>query len=254
MSPGPRPAMIEISHLHLKTPIICACVNHGYASGPLMRNFVQSIYRIGRGEHLLLAALDDGAFSILKTLHGSVLRWNATSLPTPTEESILFRKFGWKAIVFSKIALVRELAEQNVDILFSDVDVIFIEDPLPLLLQLNVDDFAFQSDVSHGGNWREPSTLCSGLYFARPTQAVQKTLSLTASDLEHFAGDQPFLRHRLGNLKTARYLMLDPEFFPNGNVWAKSPPDNPVAIHFNYIVGEHKKADAMKRAGLWLLD
>ncbi len=238
---------------NFEIPIIATCVNHGYAASGLVENWALSLARLGLEKHVLIVALDDGAAKLTKNMPGSTLRWNAENLPVPSRDSLLFRREGWKPVVFSKVACVGMLLEAGYPVLFSDADVVFLRNPLTWFPDEHLTDFAFQSDSDSEVNSHCPSLLCSGLYFALPTQAAIETLNYSESDLNAHGGEQDFFRHRLAADRSARCTMLPLELFPNGAYWQKYSPSDPVAVHTNWVVGDADKIALLRRTGLWLL-
>jgi hypothetical protein len=237
----------------IKTPIICTCVNGGYIASGLVENWVRSLIRCGLGAHVLIVALDDEAAEAVATLPVRCLRWNAEDLDPPSRQSLAYRTEGWKQIVFSKVMFVRLLLATDRDVLFSDSDVVFLQNPLPHLCGLPRTDFLFQSDAAASDQSLDPHVLCSGLYFARPTARAIEALRCDRKICEPWKGDQDFFRARLADQKIATCAILDRELFPNGALWKKKPPSRPIAVHFNWTIGARTKAAEMRAAGLWLL-
>lgn len=236
----------------IAAPVIVTCVNHGYAASGLLENWALSLARLGLQKHVLIAALDDAAASLAARLPGTTLRWNAADLRAPSRTALRFREKGWKPVVFSKVSLVRVLLEAGCPVLFSDADVVFLRDPRPWFPGEETADFAVQSDAPADAAGNAPDTLCSGLYYAHPTRDAIRTLRFTAADLRASRGEQEFLRRQLAVRRTARCLMLPRDLFPNGALWQQLPPNDPVAVHANWVVGVAEKIALLRRTGLWL--
>lgn len=234
-------------------PVIATCVNHGFAASGLVENWALSLARLGLEKHVLIVALDDHAAELTKNMPGTTLRWNAANLPAPSSDSLLFRREGWKSVVFSKVSCVSMLLGAGYPVLFSDADVVFLRDPLPWFPDEHLADFAFQSDTSSEVDSKSPTLLCSGLYFALPTPAAIETLNYGEDDLNAHGGEQDFLRRRLASDHSARCTMLPLELFPNGAYWQERSPSDPVAVHANWVVGDANKIALLRRTGLWLL-
>jgi hypothetical protein len=226
---------------NLPSHVIATCVNGGYAKCGLLENWAQSLQRLGLERQVVIAALDDEADAVARELPGFVLRFETEETPKPVTVALRYRKEGWKPVVFSKLALVRQLLQSGRHVLFSDSDVVFRRNPLQWFPGEGKADFAAQSDAPANSKSDTPGSLCSGLYFAHPTREAMETLRFTTGDLERHGGDQDFLRKRLGQERMARCLMLPRELFPNGNVWKNTPPPDPVAVHFNWVEGVEAK-------------
>jgi hypothetical protein len=237
----------------IEKPIICTCVNGGYAKAGLVENWTRSLLRCGLGKHALIVALDDDAAHAVSRLPVHCLRWNTDQLELPSRMPIAYRTAGWKQIVFSKVMLVRALLSGTHDVLFSDADIVFLQNPLPFICSLPKTDFHFQSDAVASDPRLDARVLCSGFYFARPTEKAIEALQDESRMYANWKGDQDFLRFRLGDQKVASCTILDRQLFPNGDLWKKKPPARPMAVHFNWTIGAETKVAAMKASGLWLL-
>lgn len=195
-------------------------------------------------------------------------------------------KFGSAAFVETsrrKSLLVLKVLRLGYSVLFSDVDVVWIKDPIPYLTPHQF-DFVMQSDRHHSDlDAALNYNLNSGFYLARSSarsvtalkaiakyaeairRSEQKAFNyvLCGAFKDHHAG--PGLRvgaqectyRKVG----ATVLALPLDSFPNGSdedIWEsrKTPfttayPEV-VAVHANYVEGLAKKVERIKRIGFWL--
>ncbi len=238
----------------LPQTIVVTCVNGGYAQSGMLRNWVGYLTALGLQDSVLVGALDDRAEEIASALSCQSMRFEGHPSHRLAKESLVYRRAGWKPVVFSKLSFVRRLLETGRHVLFSDADVVFLKNPLPFFPGENRADFAAQSDALDDASGDAPRSLCSGLYYAHPTREAIEALSFTPEDLEQHGGDQDYLRKKLGIERAARCSMLPRNLFPNGHLWKHRPPSDPVAVHFNWIEGVEAKRKWMEDCGMWCLD
>ena len=239
---------------NLPLQVVVTFVNAGYAKSGMLANWVHSLTALGLEEHLLIATLDEESEAVARQLPGTVVRFNADECPNPTTEAIPYKAEGWVPLMFSKVSLVRHLLQEGKHVLYSDVDVVFRRNPLGFFPGEATADFAAQCDARADMPTGKPQRLCAGLYLAHPTPKAIKALTFTPEEMVGMPGDQSFMRKRLGREKVARCVILPRSLFPNGSMWRKNPPPDPVAVHFNWIVGVEPKVEWMKRSGMWVVE
>ena len=236
----------------LPSPAIAVCVNAGYLSSGIFDNWLASVYRLNLRSRIIVGALDRFTFERVSALGIRCILWEGGPLGETSFEAIQYRTEGWKPIVFSKVSFVREILLAGRDVLFSDSDVVFLRDPFPVLAKLPTLDFLIQSDARFSVKNADLSTLCSGFYFVRSTPSSIGVLSTNDSECLEWGGDQDMFRSRIFKQGLASARLLPRQLFPNGSLWLNAPPDDPVAVHFNWLVGTRDKIKAMKATGVWL--
>ena len=160
----------------------------------------------------------------------------------------------WASITSYKIyAIHNELVKGN-DVIFTDGDIVFDQDPIQYLVDnIGDNDLLIQND-----NQDIPSrAMCSGFFYMKSNE---KTINITDFDticknIDSFSNDQQYLRRFEKQLKVA-YLDLD--LFPNGKYYRENIGNSqirikPYIIHFNYDVSE-QKIKRMKMFGKWYID
>jgi hypothetical protein len=217
----------------------------------MLANWVNSLKRLALEKHILLVCLDDESHRMACAQHVRTLRWNAEMLPSPQCGAAIYRKDGWKPIVFTKLVGVRELLQAGFQVIFSDLDVVFLRNPLPYFEHADF-EFSFQSDAPAHLAGLAPEFLCSGFYHVRPTVNAIETLRFELEDYERWGGDQDFLRNRMTQNRLSTFRMLPRELFPNGALWQSAPPEEPFVVHFNWLIGVDAKVASMQESGLWL--
>lgn len=226
--------------------VILACVNYGYVASGIVENWAISIARVGLGDQVLIVTLDDRAQAVLNSRGLPACRWNSGLIQNPSEEHV----------TFSKLQLVHEALRLEKDVLFSDADIVFKENPLPLLRSLAA-PVAVQSDVPVAGSrdddWSK-GTLCSGFFLARSCEETIRIFDGNRDDVERFERDQLLLHHRLIVEREAATVILPRQLFPNGSYWREKRPVDPYAIHYNWCRGLDRKIQWMKEDGNWQID
>ena len=155
-----------------------------------------------------------------------------------------------------KIDLLRQFCLQpELDwSLYLDGDIVVKRDPWPELLDLSGNLF-FQCDCGNGQNHTGCGNICSGVIATRHVSPSQSTLydfnqALWKASLEQ---DQPYIAARLEQTQTP-FVTLSRPLFGNGHWQQKGAwkEDDWVLLHYNYRMGDNKKA-AMRASGHWLL-
>ncbi|KAK2145613.1 hypothetical protein LSH36_669g04027 [Paralvinella palmiformis] len=154
-----------------------------------------------------------------------------------------------------KTKIILEGLKLGLNVLITDVDIVFQKNPLSSFTCQNC-DIEITSDVSEGN---------SGFYFARPTEA--------AIELHEKAWNVSFTNPKLSNQKaivrTIKEMQqkkkisvknLSPSQYPNGYVYFEQGKrmfkgDNPcsecIIVHNNWIVSGAAKIYRFKEYGLW---
>lgn len=270
-----------------KKLIVCVAVN--YAFRRLALNFVCNLKRLKITNYLVLA-MDLAVYQYLSSRDVNVffykLQPHRRLLSTEEEGVDHPAKFGSISFVETsrrKSMLVLKVVRLGYSVVFSDVDVVWVQNPIPELLRQDY-DFVIQSDRSHADRDAALNyNLNSGFYLVRSSirtltalnailkyavairRSEQKAFNyvLCGAFKDHHAG--PGLR--IGSNEctysksgaTATALSL--ESFPNGSdaeLWtnssasfAKTHP-GVIAVHANYVEGRFEKVERIRRIGFWL--
>lgn len=176
-----------------------------------------------------------------------------------------FTEISWKKVFF-----IRQLIEVHAHVVYADLDVSWIRNPLPYLIQVaRVYPIAIQTE----GLPRFPPALCWG--FASFTQSKRTTAFLDALIEFHSAqlgsddvdDDQVAAQHLIENdITWLRDICPLPEMlFPNGLGYRNllnsgASPCRiegelmPFVFHANWTVGIEDKRKLLTGTGTWLLD
>ena len=181
------------------------------------------------------------------------------SLETVRLESSIFDKKNifqsWRSknfnkLMFIKLSIIHENLKTSDQVLYSDGDVVFLQNPLEKLKLETKSDIVAQFDFNPD---KDVNTLCAGFMLVNSNQ---KTLDLfnpknvpgELLDRHYYFDDQKYINERISELN---YKFLDIKGYPNGAYFYKNFEKlSPKIIHFNYLVGEAKKIK-MKEMGYW---
>lgn len=287
---------------HQKLVIIIA-VN--YAFRKLALNFVCNLKRLHLSNYLILA-MDHAVYQYLAARATNVFFYDPSSsssinthntahrrllqhpgIPPDVHGNIEGDSFGTAAFLETsrrKSILVLKVLRLGYAVLFSDVDVVWIRNPIPQLLQHNRYDFVLQSDRAHiDSDTALNYNVNSGFYLVRSSQSAitamqaiikysqairrseQKAFNyvLCGAFKDHHAGPGTRIGAEQCNYRkvgaTAKLLPLD--MFPNGSndaLWQNRSDafertfPSVVAVHANYIEGCARKVQRIKTTGYWL--
>ncbi|OVA20799.1 Reticulon [Macleaya cordata] len=191
--------------------------------------------------------------------------------------------FGTKcfqSVTKVKSRLVLQMLKMGYNVLLSDVDVYWFENPLPYLRSFGPAVLVAQSDeYNETGPINMPRRLNSGFYFAR---SDAETIAAIEKVVKHAStsplSEQPSFydmlcgeggRNRVGDdrcLEPETNLtvhFLDRNLFPNGayqglwekaNVKAACKKKGCIILHNNWISGRKKKLERQVLSGLWVYD
>lgn len=239
---------------NLNSPTILACVNAGYVKSGLVENWYRSLERIDLHKKVIVFGLDEWAVQNLSSVGIPALLWDDHQFASIDTDALEYRTGAWRSIVFAKLELVRQVLLSGIDVLFSDVDIVFLRDPLPFLFRSRR-SFWIQSDNSVSMKERHPTKgghVCSGFYYAKPCQGNINGIAIDHKDTMRYEGEQDFLRDQIiaGKLDVS---ILPLRRFPNGRCWYSGGAHRPYIVHFNWIRGVEAKISRMKECGLWFI-
>mmetsp|Transcript_3085 Transcript_3085/g.9406 ORF Transcript_3085/g.9406 Transcript_3085/m.9406 type:complete len:355 (-) Transcript_3085:2801-3865(-) len=253
--------------------------NYGYRD--LAMNMVCSLKHLGLSDYVLLS-LDDKmhAFATKRGVSSVLLHSNHTKsvelLEHLPEEAAQFGSKEFVRVSLTKTAVVLSLLKRNFYVLFIDVDVALLQDPLPHFAAQSesivaTSDIRFGKDDSRKLNQR----VNSGLFLAKPQRQVIEAFEQIArigaqnnrSQQKAFnwvlCGQYGGIARGRGKLQGNRHCLwqgrkgsvstkvLSLKQFPNGSGW---PTAKAVCVHQNFKQGVQEKIDAMKEMKSWYYD
>jgi hypothetical protein len=274
---------LEMNQKVMNSTVLILSANMGYAD--MTFNFLCRLAKISKTFKYVVIAQDTSFYDFLQShkipsISGSLIH------PISTQNAENFRTTGFNAISIAKMIAVRVVLELGYNVLFSDVDIAWNENPVPFL-PADV-DLAIQSNS--GTNVfplnHEPNT---GFYFLRSNDRSMALLDDTIDrarkdpsidDQTHFGNalrdwrvskkaifimegmTAPWAYH---GYRPFTFRLLRPYCFQSGQVASASyaqkvePPQdgkeqNIILVHANYMVGHDTKVNFLKSHGLWNLN
>ncbi|XP_071477387.1 uncharacterized protein [Diadema antillarum] len=236
-------------------PVILASTNSAFLD--FTDNWLESLKRCGISSGITLVAEDHSAYYYLNNRTDIDLDVLLTDEAESPSEKLLFDSPEYKRLVNKRPSYVLRLLENGHDVLFSDVDIVWLKNPLPY--------FDDKHDVWLQEDQHDPPVYCAGFTLYRSTPWGIKLVKEWVKEL----GRHPTLPDQrvLNNLlKKDRYqqglkrAVMDPTLFPNGNLFfdpkwrAANSGVETVMVHNNWIIGHDLKVERFKQEGLWYLD
>jgi hypothetical protein len=253
-------AMLK-SH-HRKRLVLIMTLNRGHMD--LLLNWVASCdhHAIEVRSWTVIFALDTVSAAQLEQL-GFTVYCDPESYGSPPQEAAeCFGDRTFMRLMFPKTAVVQDILEAGYDVLFQDVDLVWIKDPARLLQHRSrrFPDAQFMYD---GPNIRyAPVHANSGFFILRNTGPGRRFWSLVFDNFDkilYYRSQQVVVNIVLNN-QVFRGLQLDilsEELFANGHLFtwndmSRLPPD-PWVIHASWTTNIEHKITKLKLAGHWYL-
>ena len=237
-----------------KGEIILVSTDYGYIQMAL-NLYLTSLQKLNLTNYLFITSDNDAA---------AVLEQNGIAHFKIAEDKEGKKASNYGSTAFKrkthiKTKIVHEALVSGFTVLFTDVDIVFLQDPFPYL-KYSTYDIQMQSDTKAGGN--------SGFYLAMPSRAA---ISLHRVALETAArrpelSNQNVLNRVIRQMvkqDTLKIKMLSVDQFPNGNTYfqhghrmffGENPCKDCVTIHNNFIVSGAAKIYRFKEHLLWMVD
>eukprot|EP00189_Rhodosorus_marinus_P003588 CAMPEP_0113969372 /NCGR_PEP_ID=MMETSP0011_2-20120614/10268_1 /TAXON_ID=101924 /ORGANISM="Rhodosorus marinus" /LENGTH=340 /DNA_ID=CAMNT_0000982997 /DNA_START=14 /DNA_END=1033 /DNA_ORIENTATION=- /assembly_acc=CAM_ASM_000156 len=253
--------------------VVVLVANYGYREFAM--NTICSLRNVGLHDNLLIS-LDEEMHSYARKRSVPSVLFSTDKSKADIHFSSDAADFGSKDFVIlsqTKTAAVLSVLKRKVPVLFVDLDVTLLKNPLPIMKTFN-EDLVVTSDIKHGRD--DPKNLNlrlnSGLFLARPKPAVmdafeeiaEQGLNSNRSQQKAFnwvlcgqyAGAPRGTGTLVGNDRcrwkgkrgTATTRVMSLEQFPNGSGW---PTTDAVAIHHNFVSGLKEKRKAIEAIGGW---
>lgn len=177
---------------------------------------------------------------------------------------------NFNEICLSKVVNAGKFLKEGYTVLLSDLDVVFLKNPLPYLIpMLEEKDIIFQYSARGNPPSLNPSPptrkVNTGFYIAKPTPLtidlfdISENVDLNTLPHDHPCrkdlADQGYIQAKIRQIDKYKQLnqgIADPALFPNGSYWFDNHEDiDPYIVHYNYIVQHYEKIEKMKRFGHW---
>lgn len=170
-------------------------------------------------------------------------------------------------LMWLKNCAVFVAAHAGYHVLFQDVDMVWLRDPVPELLALSTADVIFMDDGARSPRF-SPYYFNSGFYLVRHTANsafLLMRMLLSVTEIARTHSHQSTLTKVLleaSELAPLTWTILDQEAFPSGYLFhhnteyieaMKAYEKSPAVFHMCWTESRVQKVDYLKQMGLWML-
>ncbi|ORZ18887.1 nucleotide-diphospho-sugar transferase-domain-containing protein [Absidia repens] len=243
--------------------LIVATANYGMRDH--VYNWIESLKRTNEDKFLILC-LDDKLYDHL-VLTG--YERNVATIPSTWLHQKIDAGFEeyytqmYRVITHAKTLVVQQLLYLDINVLFSDVDIVWLKPRIREQLYMYL-DMRSETHVVFQQEGSDQKNINSGFYIMRPSEKMKRLLAATIyfGDQNDKLTQQGALNKALGylnlRLTSSDVILLDVLQWPNGwiyfsNNWTKSLGIEPYIVHANYLVGEDKK-NKLRDDNFWYID
>lgn len=229
----------------------------------MLMNFVCNLRSLGI-DNLLVGAFDEDLYRFAHEHDVAVYKAMPQEQGLDTNMKCEFGTGCFHRVTKMKSRAVLHILKRGYDVLWTDTDVVWLNNPIPDMLNNGGPGILVVQDDAPSP-WR----VNSGFYLARADpvtkQALQNIITHASSSK---TSEQPSFfvilcgdrgRHAVGRMRCidpitgleTRFLPMDT--YPNGaheSLWNTSLP---IVLHNNWLVGLPKKFQRLERHGLWFL-
>ncbi|XP_041479219.1 UDP-D-xylose:L-fucose alpha-1,3-D-xylosyltransferase 3-like [Lytechinus variegatus] len=238
--------------------VILATTNQAFLD--FTENWLESLKRSNITDHVTIIAEDNATRQALanrKDIKLEILLTDNANLPS---KFLSFGSRDYIRLVNKRPSYILSYLEKGVDVLFSDVDTVWLKNPLSFF----TGDYDLYIGRDIYDNPKAPDVACAGFVYYSATNATIDLLLKWIRSIHDRPGvpDQELLNHWLRNHATRQTLnvkYLDQRQFPNGNdyfnaKWRMKNADvEPIVVHNNWIKGHDVKIKRFKNVSLWYL-
>ncbi len=233
--------------------VMTTMTNSGYILYTL--NMLKSLKQFGLDKKVFLVSIDKKGADILRKLgyNAYCIDDNQLGKFSPWNTK------GYDKICFLKLELIYSILSLNKNVVLTDGDIVFLQNPLEDIQLWNKDikiDVHIQNDSTEDNNLKN---MCTGYMLIKTSKQMIKLYDCVSEEgkkkyLEcaFDNNDQSYFNKFVKPYCTFQALQLIK--YPNGNVFYKdvSLKDSATLVHFNWVHG-HIKMAKIKEHKLWLL-
>lgn len=171
-----------------------------------------------------------------------------------------------RSIALRKLGVIADLLEQDREILFQDIDMVWRQDPVESIRRLADHDALDALFMNDGPNARfTPNHYNTGFFFLRNNDCTRAAWSHVMDRwpaVFHLGSDQDYFNQLLPSLEARgfRVARLDDRRFVNGHSLVaaeahhRALPLDPAVVHVSWTLNLAAKIDKLKRLGYWYLN
>ncbi|KAJ8036096.1 UDP-D-xylose:L-fucose alpha-1,3-D-xylosyltransferase [Holothuria leucospilota] len=219
---------------------------------PFAQNWVEYARRIPNLPPIIIVAEDEIAYDVMGK-YPELTTVMSKRYRSPTERLKYLSKEYIK-LINKRPTYIKRMLEKNINVLFSDVDTIWLDDPFPYL--------GGNYDVILQEDQPKPELVyCAGFIYFRATEATKKFVEAWLKHLAKYRNqkpDQKILNLELEKAQNLKTKVLNVELFPNGKnffdrSWRSRHRVRPVIIHNNWVETLREKYERFDSLNLWLI-
>lgn len=223
-------------------------------SAPFLENFACHLNQIETDARFFVITESDSVFKIARNNNMFPVKLE-TDQGDISSKSLQFGSSGYKQYIFTRTEIVGELLKSNHVVVVTDVDAVWLRDPIP---HISIHDADLVGQVDNG-------RLCGGFLLLNGTREKVVNLwndveteywhQLSNPSTDIGVTEQGILEDYLQDIKykDLDIVKLPQRSFPNGKSyfekeWEFEPP---VVVHNNYIIGKAAKVKRFISRNLW---
>lgn len=233
-------------------PVVLATTNSAFLD--FTKNWLESIRRLEvRPKNITIVAEDELTYRSLAN-YTEVHRVKP-DVVLPPDKKLEFDSPAYKAFVNKRPKYILSLLEKGHDVLFSDVDTLWLQDPFK--------HFTGDYDIYIQEDQPPPKmVLCAGFVYYRNTPTTIQFVKKWIKRLRETKNEKPdqmilniMIRYKA--IKGLKLKILDRRKFLSGQHyfdedWRRNNTDVvPVYVHNNWIIGHDVKVERFKQLGHW---
>lgn len=248
--------------------VIVVTVSAGYLE--FFSNWKHSVNKLGITQFLVIAE-DTKIYEALQlgqagdgVTPGINLVLSPTPVPASDGHKMDYMSQGYNILVSNRPRYLRVLLELGVDVLYADVDAVWIDNPLPDLDGTD-HDLMIQADADSPNDFPF-HMLCTGFMYIRATDRAKRVIF--DWEYELLVQTTRTINQEVFNRVVKNALLRDAisvkvlQFarFPSGMLtygfprWLSQQPVKPAVIHNNFMVGRKAKRNRFIQIGLWFVN
>ena len=246
-----------------KNVVLVMLVNHGHLD--LFRNWVRSCDDRGievRSWTLVFTVDADAAHGVEQL--GFTYYTDPTSYGDHSKEAVkVFGDFQFRLLMFQKTAIVKDVLDLGYRVLFQDVDVVWMKNPLAYFLHPSRQGYDAWFMYDGPNRIHAPLRVNTGFFWLNPTPESIRFWSdvlkhyhlILQSGSQQMVVNQIIVNHIPTGLKLSVLLEKD---FANGHLFSikstEKLPNDPYVIHCSWTRNLQHKIKKFKFSQLWFLD
>ncbi|XP_071490368.1 uncharacterized protein [Diadema antillarum] len=231
--------------------VILTTSNYGFVN--MTKNWLKSLRNSGVQERVVIIAEDKASHSELRAIRRPNLTVEYTELGRSQRKVMTWGEQSYRDFVSKRAIYILRLLRRGVDVLFSDADVVWLKDPLPVFTPPEYDVYYSKANQM---------LACVGFaYYA----ATEQTIKLMEEWIIRMRSN-PTMQTQviLNRIITSKYIpslkvgILDQSAFTNvkgyKNSSAGTEREDIYMVHVNSVTGSSEKTDILKSINLWYLE